>query len=271
MFSAIFTGTSIGATVDALRDLPRVVVQAMSKAGYVFTGWSGSLTGWTNPATVIINGPMSITGNFASGKTLLAPVLVQPANGATGQPFSDTLSWQDTNSSPQELHYKVRIKPAGGAYKYYVLAANTTAYITATLLAGKTYSWNVQALGNGTTIMNSPWANGGVDFKFTTKPPVTLNMPVLVSPANGAVDQPLSLTLQWQDTNSSPQELKYKVRFKKAGGAYANVTLNPGVTTLVKSGLARNKVYYWSVQAQGNGTSIKTSAFPADWSFTTIK
>jgi len=146
-----------------------VVVQATSKAGYIFTGWSGSLAGWTNPATVVMNGPMSITGNFASGSKLLAPVLVQPSNGATGQPTSVTLTWKDTNSSPQELHYKVRIKPTGGAYKNYTLAANTTSYITATLLANKTYYWNVQALGNGTTIKTSAWANGGVDFKFKTK------------------------------------------------------------------------------------------------------
>jgi phenylacetate-coenzyme A ligase PaaK-like adenylate-forming protein len=116
-----------------------------------------------------MTGPMSITGNFASGSKLLAPVLVQPSNGATGQPTSVTLTWQDKNSSPQELHYKVRIKPAGGAYKNYTLAANTTSYITATILASKTYYWNVQALGNGTTIKTSAWANGGVDFKFKTK------------------------------------------------------------------------------------------------------
>jgi uncharacterized repeat protein (TIGR02543 family) len=146
-----------------------VVVQATSKAGYVFTGWSGSLTGGTNPATVVMNGPMSITGNFASGKTLIAPVLVQPANGATGQPLSVTLTWQDKNSSPQELHYKVRIKRGAGAYKNYTLAANTVSYVASGLVAGKTYSWNVQALGNGTTIKNSSWANGAVDFKFTTK------------------------------------------------------------------------------------------------------
>jgi hypothetical protein len=39
----------------------------------------------------------------------------------------------------------------------------------------------------------------------------------------------------------------------------------------VKSGLAKGKTYCWSVQAVGNGTSIKNSAWPADRKFATIK
>jgi uncharacterized repeat protein (TIGR01451 family)/uncharacterized repeat protein (TIGR02543 family) len=248
-----------------------VQVQAASKPLYVFTGWSRDLTGTTNPTTVAMSGPKSITANFIIGKTLNAPTLVDPANNATGQPSSVTLKWQDTNSSPQELHYKVRIKPAGGAYKNYTLAANTTSFMKSGLTPGKLYYWNVQAVGTGTTTKNSLWANGGVDFKFTVQPPATLNAPTLASPADGAIDQPLSLSLNWLDTNSSPQELHYKVRFKVAGGAYSNTTLAAGASSYAKSGLARGKTYYWSVQAIGNGTTIKNSAWPADYRFTTIK
>jgi uncharacterized repeat protein (TIGR02543 family) len=248
-----------------------VQVQAASKPLYVFIGWSGDLTGTTNPTTVAMSGPKSVTANFIIGKTLNAPTLVEPSNNATGQPTSVTLKWQDTNSSPQEVKYKLRLKKAGGAYINYTLAANTTSFVKSGLTPGKLYYWNVQALGTGTTTKSSAWANGGVDFKFTVQPPITLNVPTLTTPANGAVDQPLSLTLQWQDTNTSTQELHYKVRFKVAGGAYSNVTLGPGVTTYPKSGLAKNKTYYWSVQAIGNGTSIKNSAWPADYRFTTIK
>lgn len=148
-----------------------ILVQATSKAGYVFSGWSGDLAGWTNPATVIVNGTKSITGHFMPGKTLLPPILVGPPNGAIVLPLSNTLTWIDTNSSPQELHYKVRIKRAGGAYKYYVLDANTASEIISGLISGKTYSWNVQALGSGTKVLNSAWANKGVDYRFTTALP----------------------------------------------------------------------------------------------------
>jgi uncharacterized repeat protein (TIGR01451 family) len=212
----------------------------------------------------------SLTLTTVPQKLLLPPILLEPLNNATGQPTTVTLKWQDTNSTPPELKYKLRIKKAGGTYANYLLSVNTVQFVKSGLTPSKTYYWNVMAMGNGTTIKNSAWANGGVDFKFTVAPPVILNVPLLTWPYNTAIDQPLSVTLEWADTNTSPQELKYKVRFKVAGGAYTNTTLGLGVTTLTKSGLAKGKTYCWSVQAVGNGTSIKNSAWPADFKFTTI-
>jgi hypothetical protein len=107
--------------------------------------------------------------NSAKQKSLLLPPkLNSPANGAVGLPTTVTLSWLDTNTNPQELKYRIRIKPAGGAYKTITLAANSVSYITSGLAKNKAYFWNVQAVGNGTSILNSGWANGGVDWKFTT-------------------------------------------------------------------------------------------------------
>jgi uncharacterized repeat protein (TIGR02543 family) len=248
-----------------------VQVQAAAKPGYVFTGWSRDLSGTTNPATLTVSGPKAVTANFKSGKVLNAAVLLDPANNASGQPTSVTLRWQDTNSSPQEQKYRVRIKKAGGAYVNITLAANTIQYVKSGLTPGKVYYWNVQALGTGTTTKNSPWANGGLNFKLTVTPPVTLNVPILVAPPSNDIDQPLSVSLSWLDTNASPQELKYRVRFKVAGGTYANYALAAGATSYVKAGLVKNKTYYWSVQAIGNGTSIKNSAWAADWRFTTLR
>jgi uncharacterized repeat protein (TIGR01451 family) len=213
----------------------------------------------------------SVTLITVPQKTLLPPILQAPASNATGQPTTVTFMWQDTNLTPQEIKYKLRLKKAGGAYANSTLAANTTQFVKSGLAPGKVYYWNVQALGNGTTTKTSVWANGGVDFQFTVAPPVTLNVPIMTWPYNSAIDQPLSVTLEWADTNSSPQELKYRVRFKVAGGAYVSYTLAAGTTSYVKKGLAKNKTYYWSVQAIGNGTSILNSPWPSDFRFTTIK
>ena len=247
-----------------------VQVQATAKLGYVFTGWSGDLSGPMNPATITMSGSKTVTANFISGKTLLAPVLVEPSNNATGQSGSVALKWQDTNSSPQELKYKVRIKKAGGAYQNYILAANTTSFVKSGLTPGKLYSWNVQAQGTGTTTKNSLWANGGIDFKFTVQPSAILNMPTLIAPVNNSTGQPTAITFQWLDTNSNPQEVSYKIRLKPAGGTYTVFTVPANSISFLRSGLARNKTYYWSVQAKGNGTSIKDSTWPADWRFATL-
>ncbi len=206
--------------------------------------------------------------NTAQTKNLLPPILLEPAYDVTGLPTTVTLQWQDTNNTPQEVKYKVRIKKAGGSYVNYTLAANTVQYIKTGLALGKVYYWNVQAVGNGTTSKTSAWGDNGIDYKFTVAPPVTLKAPTLTSPANGATGQPTSVSLQWTDTNSSPDELHYKVRFKVAGGLYTTVTLDPGTTSLLKTGLKSGKTYCWSVQAIGNGTSIKNSVWPADFKFT---
>jgi hypothetical protein len=108
---------------------------------------------------------------YAAWKYFLRPpTLNAPANGAVGQPTTVTLSWRDTNdpSGPQELKYRIRIKPAGGAYAVINVAANSVIYVKSGLARNKTYFWNVQAVGNGTTVLNSDWANVGVDWKFTT-------------------------------------------------------------------------------------------------------
>jgi len=111
--------------------------------------------------------------NYATYKAaqkvmLLPPKLTSPANGSINIPTTVAFQWQDTNSLPQELKFKIRLKPAGGVYAYIPVPAGYTSFVIAGLTRNKTYSWNVQAMGNGTTILNSSWANGGVDWKFTT-------------------------------------------------------------------------------------------------------
>jgi hypothetical protein len=206
--------------------------------------------------------------------TLTAPSLVSPVDGATNQPTTLSFQWQDTNSSPQELKYQIRIKPAGGAYTLLNSTKDATSYLLTLTKANKAYSWNVRAIGNGSTIKNSAWANGGVDWSFTTSAPVTLNPPDLVAPADNATDQPLNVTLQWTDTNTMFQEKGYQIRIKPAGGAYTNVITAKDAISYLKKGLAKNKIYYWNVRAKGTGTSTKDSSWAnsgVDWKFTTIK
>jgi len=105
----------------------------------------------------------------AGQKDKLKPsLLTSPPSGATDLTTAVAFKWKDTNSLPQELKLKIRLKPAGGLYKYFTVPADYTSYVISGLLRGKTYSWNVQAVGNGTKILNSTWANGGTDWKFAT-------------------------------------------------------------------------------------------------------
>ena len=101
--------------------------------------------------------------------TLKAPVLLTPSNGATGQPTVINLTWRDTNVSPAEAGYKIRIKPSGGTYTNYTVGQNIESYKLSRLLTKTQYFWNVKALGNNDGIADSPWSNSGKDRTFTTK------------------------------------------------------------------------------------------------------
>jgi len=46
-----------------------VTLQATANSGYIFTGWSGALTGTTNPATLVMNSNKSVTANFTAGNS----------------------------------------------------------------------------------------------------------------------------------------------------------------------------------------------------------
>jgi len=82
----------------------------------------------------------------------------------------------------------------------------------------------------------------------------------------------LNVTLGWLDTNSNPQEVRYQVRIKPAGGGYTTFgTVRDAVSYLIKN-LAKNKTYYWNVRAKGTGTATKDSAWAnsgTDWRFAT--
>jgi hypothetical protein len=216
----------------------------------------------------------SFTTGGSGPTTLNPPTLSQPANGATGVALQATLQWTDTNSSPQETGYKVRIMPSGGSYTTATLPQNSTGGIVSGLSANTTYYWNVQAVGDGVTTTDSPWANGGVDWSFTTggSVPTTLNPPTLSQPANGATGVALPPTVQWTDTNSSPEETGYKLRLKPSGGSYNIWTLSQNSIGAVISGLNASTTYYWNVQAVGDGVTTTDSAWAngeVDWSFTT--
>jgi hypothetical protein len=204
--------------------------------------------------------------------TLKAPVLLKPSNGARRQPTVIKLSWSDTNVSPAEAGYRIRIKPNGGTYTYYTVGQNIQSYELSGLLTNKKYYWNVLALGNNDGIADSPWSNSGKDNVFTTNKKVTLNAPILGEAVNIGSNQPSTLTLLWQDTNHSPEETKYKIRIKPAGGRYKFYSAGRNAAKFLAKKLLCDKTYYWNVQAKGNKRTTLDSAWAnsgVDKSFTT--
>jgi len=57
-----------------------VSVSATANIGYTFNGWSGDLSGSTNPSSVVMNWPKNVTANFNSGLSLIGN-LENPSEG----------------------------------------------------------------------------------------------------------------------------------------------------------------------------------------------
>ena len=67
-----------------------VSVSASPNPGYSFSSWTGDLTGSTNPASLMMSGPKSVTANFSapSANLVVTPVTGLSASGLQGGPFS---------------------------------------------------------------------------------------------------------------------------------------------------------------------------------------
>jgi subtilisin family serine protease len=188
------------------------------------------------------------------------PVLSTPANNATLVTLNPVLSW---NSSYSATSYSLQVSTDQGFNTPLVDAQNltTTSYNLTSLAENTTYYWRVNAENSiGTSAWSSTWT-------FTTTPPVvTLDVPILSAPANGANNIPIPTPLKW---NAVTNATSYNVQVSTNSGFTKGTKLITGInsTNVNVSGLKRNTVYYWRVQAV-NATN--TSAYSEPRSFTTV-
>ncbi len=192
--------------------------------------------------------------SFTTLYQLTSPVVLSsPANGTTGIGTSTVnMSWQ---SYATAVFYEYMYADNASFTNAVSGSAVATSQITAPLMPGTTYYWKVRA-NNGSGY--SPWSDV---WTFATS---GLAVPVLISPANGATDQPLSITLDWQDAAAATfyeYELDDDVMF---GSPIASGS--PTISNAAVSSLAYNTTYYWRVRSS-DGTNF--SAWCSPWSFTT--
>jgi len=156
--------------------------------GYQFTSWSGDVSGNTNPQTVVMTAPRSVTANMsASGATCTSQkaVMTGPPPSSTLSGSSVTFSWSGTGASGYWLN--VGTVPGGSN----IFSANM----------GLATSQLVTSLpGNGSTIWVRIWSLlGGVwqysDANYTGAGVNTLA--VITSPAPGSVLTGTTATFVW--------------------------------------------------------------------------
>lgn len=214
----------------------------------------------TNP---VGTGPWSAPYRFT---TLLAPPgapqLVDPPNNAIDISTTPMLNWDSVQYSStfrvqlstDSTFATTLINSGGLTFSQYnvpggILSNNTT------------YFWRVNASNSaGTGPYSAVWK-----FRTITSPPVAA--PTLLAPPNGATNQPLTLTLDWNDVFGTSG---YKV-LMSTDSLFNTFILDSTVTASqfsVPAGLlSGSSVYYWRVRGFNTGGF---GPWSVTWRFSTI-
>jgi len=188
-----------------------------------------------------------------------APVLIAPANNTVNQPISLTMSW---NTLSGATSYRVQVTTGFGfstaVFDQGGLSVSTQAL--GPLYYGTTYYWRVDAVG--TTMGTTEWS--GI-WSFTTiisAPAV----PILSSPSNHAVNEPLAVILSWGTVTGAAA---YALQTSSAPDFSSFVFNQSNLTSAneMVDSLQTNTLYYWRVNASNaGGASLWSDA----WTFTTV-
>ncbi len=189
-----------------------------------------------------------------------APTLVSPANNATGLDTSVTLSWtKPATATSYRLQVGTDSTFASGVVFNDSTITDSVRTVGGLAYGGK-YYWRVNAKNAGGTGPYSAVRN----FSTLVNDP---NVPLPVSPANGATNQDTSVTLRWRKPVGVITS--YRVQVATDSTFASGIILDDAAvadTTRVVGGLSFLTKYYWRVNADGSGG---TSAFSSVYNFTT--
>jgi uncharacterized repeat protein (TIGR02543 family) len=137
----------------------QVTLTATPSSGYVFSNWTGDLTGTTNPATITMNSNKTVVANFSG-------------SGSGGTTYSLSVS-----VSPQGAG-TVSLNPAGGVY-----TAGTQVTLTATANSGYVFSsWSGDLSGTTNPATITMDSNKTVTAVFTQQQQQQYTLTTSVSP-----------------------------------------------------------------------------------------
>ena len=189
--------------------------------------------------------------------TLDAVLLLSPSDGALNQVISPTLDWSAVTGN---WGYVIEYDTVASfdspmlfnGYSNY----NTSEYTATDLLFGTTYYWRA-AVKN--SVDTSLWST---EWSFTTVDSVYLQ-----SPANGAINQPVSLTLDWSSALGNEGYL-YEVDVVPSFNSPSLISGSSAVNSseIDVNGLLNGTQYYWRAAIKN---SIDTSMWTSAWSFKT--
>ena len=184
------------------------------------------------------------------------PGLVSPANSAVNQALTPTLTWSSINGASYTLQVSTN-----STFLTTIIAQTGIVALSSTIagLEDSTgYYWHVNATSSAGT---SNWS--GI-WNFTTVPQLP-DIPVLASPLDSTLNQPLSLYLIWSVANHAAS---YSLQVSTLSIFSSTVSNQSGLTSNIAmvNSLSNNAVYYWRANA---ANPAGTSLWSGIWRFST--
>jgi hypothetical protein len=238
---------------STLTDTLRQVTGLVEGSRYYRRVRAGNAAGWSS---------FSVAAYFTTlatvSKTPDPPTFIAPSPGAVVQPDSVMVKW---TSAPGSRGYHLQAS-TDSLFAATVLSDSSlidTIKIVSRLTPGTVYFSRVRAknaVGWGAY-------SAAVRFNVTAQ---ALAAPTLVSPSNGASQQPLTVSLSWI---ASPGSTMYDIEMALDPNIATRIVVDSTTTTtsVTVGPLNRKTRYYWRVRARN---SQVTSLFSPAWTFRTV-
>ena len=217
---------------------------------YVVSARSGKTYRWKIVAKDLFGEKAeSDTWEFRTQSPPEKPTLIYPGNGAVGVPKMVEFRWEAKDPDGDPLEYTFQLKDSDGNTLKELSGIESTSLVME-LELGKVYWWSVKAED---PYGNSTWSDE-VFFK-TQRPP---EVPVLISPLDGASLSSANVTLSWYSYDPDGDEVHFDVYFGFMGKELALIERDTTNTSLTITVPERGKWYEWMVVAEDEyGNSSK--------------
>lgn len=249
----------------------QVQLTASTGGAYPFAYWSGDATGSSNPTAIVMDRDKNVVAHFANGNVTIASVWTTDGNDQAKSAFKrgDSIKYYgdvyNSTGTTQTAYFDWEVSGPCGLISSWKGNLDTspghawwnlpTSVPTNACAGSYTYQLSVT--------YNSSTSSKSTTFGVDVVPPGAFNK---LSPPNGAVSQPLTVTLSWQ---VSARATRYEYCYdtdnnNKCDGNWVSVSGTSATTPPLKPGTP----YYWQVNAI-NAAGNRMANSGAWWSFRT--
>lgn len=193
------------------------------------------------------------------------PNLTEPGNGITIGIFNPMLNWEDF---PGAVSYRIQVSLDANFTGTILMDSSGISQSQIRIPTGilTTNSYNYWRVNATTVSGTTPWSNAW-RFNVILSPP---GAPNLLSPPDGALNQPFTPTLDWNDVPTA-QNYRVQVSYTPVFDyiVFDSSMVPSSQVSVPEYVLSVNSQYFWRVNASNSG-GISTGPWSTAWNFTTM-